>query len=59
MNVSDLGKELSSNEKNNIVNKVNEAGGTKLQQFATSGALKNDDKISFNEAVKIQALGNK
>ena len=58
MSLNNLERELSSKEKNQIRDNVNEAGGIKLQQYAAQGATINDGKISINEIVKIHELNN-
>jgi len=58
MNLDNLEKELSSEEKNTIRNNVNEAGGIKIQQYAANGAIRNDGKITIDEIVKIHGLDN-
>ena len=58
MSLNNLEKELSSKDKNQIRNNVNEAGGIKLQQYAAQGATINDGKITLNEIVKIHELNN-
>lgn len=58
LDMNNLENELSSKEKNQIRNNVNEAGGLKIQQYAANGALRNDGKITINEVVKIHSLNN-
>ena len=58
LDMNNLNNELSSKEKNQIRNNVNEAGGLKIQQYAANGALRNDGKITINEVVKIHSLNN-
>jgi len=58
INLDHLEKEWSSKEQNSIRNKVNEAGGLKIQQYAANGAVRNDGKITVNEIAKIHELDN-
>ena len=58
LDMNNLNNELSSKEKNQIRNNVNEAGGLRIQQYAANGALRNDGKITINEVVKIHSLNN-
>lgn len=58
IDLDNLQKEMSSNEKQSIRNNVNEAGGLKIQQYAANGALRNDGKITVNEIAKIHELDN-
>lgn len=58
LDMTNLENDLSSKEKNQIKNNVNEAGGLKIQQYAANGALRNDGKITINEVVKIHSLNN-
>lgn len=58
LDMTNLENDLSSKEKNQIKNNINEAGGLKIQQYATNGALRNDGKITMNEVVKIHSLNN-
>ena len=58
LDMNNLNNELSSKEKNQIRNNINEAGGLKIQQYAANGALRNDGKITINEVVKIHSLNN-
>ena len=59
LDMTNLENDLSSKEKNQIKNNVNEAGGLKIQQYAANGALRDDGKITINEVVKIHSLNNK
>ena len=56
---NDTHLDITNLEKNQVKNNVNEAGGLKIQQYATNGALRNDGKITMNEVVKIHSLNNK
>jgi uncharacterized protein (UPF0333 family) len=58
LDMNNLENELSSKDKNKIKNNVNEAGGLKVQQYAANGALRNNDKITINEILKIHSLNN-
>jgi hypothetical protein len=58
LNLDNLEKELSSEERGNIKANINEAGGIKIQQYAANGAIRNDGKITVDEIVKIHALDN-
>lgn len=58
LDMTNLENDLSSKEKNQIKNNVNEAGGLKIQQYAANGALRDDGKITINEVVKIHSLNN-
>ena len=58
LSLNNIEKELSSKDKAQIRNNVNEAGGLKIQQYAANGALRNDGKITINEVVKIHSLNN-
>ena len=58
LDMTNLENDLSSKEKNQIKNNINEAGGLKIQQYAANGALRDDGKITINEVVKIHSLNN-
>lgn len=58
IDLDNLQKEMSSNEKRSIRNDLNEAGGLQIQQIAATGAVQNDGKITVNEIAKIHELDN-
>lgn len=58
MKLTDLERELSSNEKEIVRKSINESGGIKMQQYAAEGAMRNNDKITINEVAKIHSLDN-
>ena len=58
LSLNNIEKELSSKDKAQIRNNVNEAGGIKIQQYAAQGATANDGKITINEVAKIHELNN-
>ena len=59
MKLTDLERELSSNEKEIVRKSIDESGGIKMQQYAAEGAMKNNDKITIDEVAKIHSLDNK
>ena len=58
MKLTDLERELSSNEKEIVRKSIDESGGIKMQQYAAEGAMKNNDKITIEEVAKIHSLDN-
>jgi hypothetical protein len=58
ISLDNLETQLSSKEKSDITNGINESGGTKIQQYAVTGAMKNNDKITIDEIAKIHALND-
>jgi hypothetical protein len=58
MKLTDLERDLSSNEKEIVRKSIDESGGLKMQQYATEGAMRNNDKISIEEVAKIHSLDN-